>query len=52
LAGDPVLLDYLRGKNPALAEIREYFRQEEEAWIRKTQRFRLYEDPLYSGASL
>jgi uncharacterized protein YbbC (DUF1343 family) len=49
LAGDPLILDYLGytgGKGPEETELKEYFRKNEEAWIEKTFRYRLYEEPL------
>ncbi|MDR2101378.1 MAG: DUF1343 domain-containing protein [Treponema sp.] len=56
LTGDPVLLDYLEGRGPASADIREYLRREEEGWIQKVRGYRFYEEvgsfsePLYSAA--
>ena len=46
LAGDPLILDYLKGEGPEETELQEYFRKNEEAWIEKTRRYRLYEEPL------
>jgi uncharacterized protein YbbC (DUF1343 family) len=56
LTGDPVLLDYLRGKGPASADIREYLRREEEQWIQNVREYRFYgetgspSETLYSAA--
>jgi uncharacterized protein YbbC (DUF1343 family) len=47
LAGDPVLLDYLRGKGPADSELREYLRDEEERWIEKVEGYQFYGEGLH-----
>jgi len=46
LAGDPLVLNYIRGKGPEETELKEYFRKNEEAWIEKTRQYRLYGEPL------
>jgi hypothetical protein len=46
LAGDPLILDYIKGEGPKETELQEYFRKNEEEWIEKTRRYRLYEEPL------
>jgi len=46
LAGDPLILDYVRGGGPEETELKKYFRKNEEAWIEKTRQYRLYEEPL------
>jgi uncharacterized protein YbbC (DUF1343 family) len=46
LAGDPLILDYIKGEGPKESELKEYFKKNEEEWIEKTSRFRLYEEPL------
>ena len=46
LAGDPLILDYIRGKGPEETELKEYLKKNEEAWIEKTRQYRLYEEPL------
>jgi uncharacterized protein YbbC (DUF1343 family) len=51
LAGDPLIVDYIKGKGPKETELQEYFKKNEEEWIEKTRRFRLYEEPLkHTGA--
>jgi len=52
LAGDTVLLSYLRGEGPEERELLEYFKKEEGEWIEKVGEFRLYEEPLKSAVSL
>jgi uncharacterized protein YbbC (DUF1343 family) len=52
LAGDPVILGYLRGEDTEERELREYFRKAEGDWIERARQFRLYEEPLVSAASL
>jgi len=42
LAGDPLILDYIRGEGPKETELREYFRNNEEEWIEKSRQYRLY----------
>jgi uncharacterized protein YbbC (DUF1343 family) len=50
LAGDPALLDYLKGRGPDSGELREYLRGEEEGWIERTREYRFYgEDGSSSG---
>jgi uncharacterized protein YbbC (DUF1343 family) len=44
LAGDPVLLEYMRGRGPDTGELREYLRGEEERWIVHTRKYRFYGD--------
>jgi len=51
LAGDPLILEYLRGEGPDPKELRDYFRKEEKAWIEKTRGFRFYDEPLKSAAA-
>ena len=51
LAGDPLILDYLRGEGPDGRELREYFRKEEKKWIEKTREYRFYGEPLKSAAA-
>ncbi|MDR2758993.1 MAG: DUF1343 domain-containing protein [Spirochaetaceae bacterium] len=52
LAGDPVLLDYLRGRSPALTDIREYLREEEGRWIENVREYRFYGDAGFSPGNL
>ncbi|MDR2246459.1 MAG: DUF1343 domain-containing protein [Treponema sp.] len=47
LAGDPVILDYLTDSSFDDADLTDYFRQEETAWIEKTKEFRFYDEDLY-----
>ena len=46
LAGDPLILKFLRGEGPAPDELGAYFKKCEEEWIKKTEPFRFYEQPL------
>jgi len=50
LAGDPLILSYIRGEDVKEDELLELFRKEEDAWIEKTRAFRLYDEPLESAA--
>jgi uncharacterized protein YbbC (DUF1343 family) len=52
LAGDPVIVSYLRGEDTEEEELLEHFKKEEADWIKKTAAFRFYEKPLESAASL
>ncbi|MDR1443997.1 MAG: DUF1343 domain-containing protein [Treponema sp.] len=52
LTGDPVLLDYLWGKGPASAELREYLRKGEEGWIEKVKGYRFYGETGLSAGGL
>jgi uncharacterized protein YbbC (DUF1343 family) len=49
LAGDPLLLDYLRGYG-TLQEIREYLGETERQWIGRVKDHRLYEEKLVSNS--
>ena len=51
LAGDPLVLSYLRGEGVEKEGLLEFFKKEEEAWIEKTREYRLYDEPLKSAAS-
>ena len=46
LAGDPVILDYMNGKE-SLDKIRELLKEGEEEWIRIAKNFLIYKEPLY-----
>ncbi|PKO95976.1 MAG: DUF1343 domain-containing protein [Bacteroidetes bacterium HGW-Bacteroidetes-7] len=46
LLGDPILLDYVSGKN-SWDDAREHMKVEEQKWIRKAKRFMLYEEQLF-----
>jgi len=46
LAGDPVILAFIKREGPEETDLREYFRNNEEEWIEKTRQYRLYEEPL------
>ena len=50
LAGDPLILDYLKGEGTKIEEIEEYFKKTEKSWIEKAREYRLYEEPLKSSA--
>ncbi|MDR2748099.1 MAG: DUF1343 domain-containing protein [Treponema sp.] len=50
LAGDPVILDYLAGRGPALADVADHFGKEEGGWIEKTGGYRFYEEDRYPAA--
>ena len=50
LAGDPLILNYLRGEGVEIIDLKEYFKKTEANWIKKTREFRLYEEPLKTAA--
>jgi uncharacterized protein YbbC (DUF1343 family) len=46
LAGDPVILDYLKGKDAKDADLKGYFKKTEKEWIAKTGQYRFYKERL------
>ena len=46
LAGDHLVMGFLRGEGVGEDELKEHFKKSEEEWIKKTAPFRLYDEPL------